>query len=109
MGLDIYNQWSPDNGGEWRTFGSKCDDVIDWFRGTPLVIGEYGCQDDPQNPGLAAEWLRDAADYARAHNFVSMSYFNSMHNAENASYALRGETEKAFADLLASDWVARLS
>ena len=42
-----------------------------------LAIGEYGCREDPENPGLAAEWLRDAADYARTHNIVSMSYFNS--------------------------------
>ena len=64
MGLDVYNPWSPTNGKEWRSFGSKMDEVLGWFGDTPLVIGEYGCREDPDNPGLAAEWLRDAADYA---------------------------------------------
>jgi hypothetical protein len=109
IGLDIYNPWSPGNGKEWRTFGSKCDEVIGWFGDTPLAIGEYGTQEDPENPGLATEWLRDAAEYARSHNFVSMSYFNSITNSPDGSYALRGQTEQAFAELLASDWVARVA
>lgn len=107
LGLDVYNPWSPTNGKEWRTFGSKLDEVIGWFGDTPLVIGEYGCRDDPQNRGLAAEWLRDAADYARTHNIVAMSYFNSDVNSPDGRWTLSGRTEQAFAELLASDWVAR--
>jgi hypothetical protein len=107
MGLDVYNPWSNTNGKEWRSFGSKMDDVIGWFGDTPLLIGEYGCRRDPDSPGLAAEWLRDAADYGRTHNFVSMSYFNSGVESPEGTWALQGETEQAFAELLASDWVAR--
>ncbi len=107
MGLDIYNPWSPTNGKAWRSFGSKADEVIGWFGDTPLAIGEYGCREDPANPGLAAQWLRDAAYYARTHNIVSLSYFNSGVDSLEGSYALGGETERTFADLLASDWVAR--
>ena len=81
--------------------------MIGWFGDTPLAIGEYGCREDPANPGLAAQWLRDAAQYARTHNIVSMSYFNSGVDSPEGSYALRGETERTFAELLASDWVAR--
>jgi hypothetical protein len=36
-----------------------------------------------------------------------MSYFNSGENSMEGSWALGGETEPAFAELLASDWVAR--
>ena len=107
IGLDIYNPWSPTNGKAWRTFGSKVDELIGWFGDTPLVIGEYGCREDPENPGLAAEWMRDAADYARTHNIVSMSYFNSGVDSPDGSWALRGATEAAFAELLASEWVVR--
>ena len=95
------------NGKPWRSFGSKVDEVLGWFGDTPLVIGEYGCREDPANPGLAAEWLRDAAEYARTHNIVSMSYFNSDLNAPDGSWELSGGAEQAFAELLASDWVAR--
>jgi len=108
IGLDVYNPWSPTNGKQWRTFGSLGDEVHGWFGDTPLVIGEYACREDPENPGLAAEWLRDAAAYARTHAIVSMSYFNSGVGSPDDSWALRGGTEQAFAELLASDWVARL-
>jgi hypothetical protein len=107
MGLDIYNPWAADNGKEWRSFGSKMDEVMGWFDGKPLLIGEYGCRDDPSNPGLAAEWLRDAAAYGLQHNFVSMSYFNSGVQAPDGTWALHGDTEAAFKELLNSDWVAR--
>ncbi|KRF06411.1 hypothetical protein ASG88_19850 [Nocardioides sp. Soil777] len=107
MGLDIYNPWSPTNGKPWRSFGSKADEALAWLGDTPIAIGEYGCREDPDNPGLAAEWLRDAALFAREHNIVSMSYYNSDLNSPEGSWELRGSAEHAFADLLASDWVVR--
>jgi hypothetical protein len=107
MGLDIYNPWSPTNGKAWRSFGSKVDEIRGWFGDTPLAIGEYGCREDPDVPGLAAEWLRDAAEYACAHNIVSMSYFNSGVGAEDGTWTLTGSAEVAFGELLAADWVAR--
>ncbi len=107
LGLDIYNPWSPTNGKKWRSFGSKATEVLDWFDNVSVAVGEYGCRVDPDNPGLAAEWLRDAADFARDHEFVSMSYFNSHVNSPDGTWALQGETAEAFAEMLASDWVAR--
>ncbi len=108
MGLDVYNHWSPTNGQPWRSFGSKADEALSWLGDQPIAIGEYGCREDPQNPGLAAEWLRDAAEYARGHDIISMSYYNSSLNAPDGSWELVGSTEQAFAEILASDWVARL-
>lgn len=106
-GLDIYNPWSASNGKRWRSFGSKVSEVLPWFEGTPVAIGEHGCRVDPANPGLAAEWLRDAADFARRHGIVSMSYFNSHVNSPDGTWALQEETERAFGELLRADWVAR--
>lgn len=107
FGIDVYNPWSPTNGKQWRSFGSKLDDVIGWSGEKPLVIGEYGCHGDPRNPGLAPEWLRDAAAYARTHNVFSMSYFNSGGGSPQGGWELTGRTEAAFAELLTADWVAR--
>lgn len=107
LGFDVYNAWAPANGKVWRSFGSRVDDVISWFGDTPFAIGEYGCREHPDDPGLAAQWLLEAADYARANNIVSMSYFNSGFHAPDGSYALEGQSEEMFAQLLASDWVAR--
>jgi hypothetical protein len=106
-GVDVYNAWSPTNGKPWRSLGSRVDEVFAWLGDVPLAIGEYGCREDPRNPGLAAEWLRDAAEYARSHSVVSMSYFNSDVHSPDGSLELSGETEETFAELLASDWVAR--
>lgn len=108
MGLDVYNPWSRTNGKPWRSFGNKMDEVLEWFGDTPILIGEYGCREDPELPGRAAEWLRAAAEYGQRHDFVSMSYFNSAVDSEDGTWALSGETEEEFADLLASDWVARV-
>lgn len=107
FGIDIYNPWSPTNGKQWRSFGSKLDEVIGWSGERPLVIGEYGCHDDPRNPGLAAEWLRDAAAYARSHDVFSMSYFNSGRGSPEGAWELTDRAEAAFAELLTADWVAR--
>ncbi len=107
IGLDIYNPWSSNNDKNWRSFGSKAAEVLDWMGDKSVAVGEYGCRLDTENPGLAAEWLRDAADFAREHGFVSMSYFNSHANSPDGTWGLQGETELAFAELLASDWVAR--
>lgn len=107
LGLDVYNHWSPTNGKPWRGFGSKVDEVLEWIGDVPLVIGEYGCREDPLNPGLAAEWLRDAADYARDHDVVAMSYYNSRVNAPEGTWELTPSSERVFAEMLTSDWVAR--
>lgn len=106
-GLDVYNPWSPVNNKEWRTFGSKMDEVLGWLEGTPIVIGEYGCRNDPGHPGLAAQWLREAAAYAREHNIVSMSYFNSDLNSPEGTWELSGTMESTFAEELAAPWVVR--
>ncbi|WP_028639250.1 hypothetical protein [Nocardioides sp. URHA0032] len=107
LGVDVYNPWSPTNGKPWRTFGSRIDEVLPWIDDTPLAIGEYGCREDPSDPGSAAAWLRDAAEYARTHGIVSMSYFNSGVHAPDGSLELHGPGERAFAELLGSPWVAR--
>jgi hypothetical protein len=106
-GVDVYNPWSPTNGKEWRSLGSRVDEVRAWLGETPLAIGEFGCREDPADPGLAADWLRDAAAYARTHGVVSMSYFNSGVHSPDGTLELSGDTERAFAELLASPWVAR--
>jgi len=108
FGLDTYNEWSLTNGGQWRTFGSLVEDVQRWAGETPLAIAEYGCRDDPRNPGAAAQWLRDAASYARDNNVVAMSYFNTTAGADDGSYLLDGDAERTFGRLLRASWVARV-
>lgn len=107
FGIDVYNPWSPGNGKSWRSLGSKLDEVAPWIGDLPVAIGEFGCRNDPRDPTLGAEWLEDATAYARSHNVMSMSYYNSGENSPDGSWALTGLMESTFADLLSSPWVAR--
>jgi hypothetical protein len=107
FGLDAYNPWAPGNGKPWRSFASRVDEALPWVGSKPIAIGEYGCRIDPSYPARTAEWLRDAVEYARTHNVVSMSYFNSRLNSPDGSFELKGQTEVLFARLLKSPWVSR--
>jgi hypothetical protein len=59
---DGYN-WAPAQpGAAWRTFSQVFSRWYAWgvARGKPLMIAEFGAQEDPAVPGRKAQWLRDA-------------------------------------------------
>ena len=107
IGLDIYNPWSPTNGKEWRSFGSKADEVIAWFGDTPLAIGEYGCRDDPREPRprrRVAARRRGLRAGAQLRLDVLLQLRRGL---ARRHVGAPGRDRAAFAELLASDWVAR--
>lgn len=108
LGVDIYNPWSPTNNLDWVPFRSRLDQVRAYAGGRPIAIGEYGCRTDASRPGRAADWMRDAFDYARANNVVSMSYFNSYLNSPDGTWELDTERGRVFANNLGSASVARV-
>jgi hypothetical protein len=110
MGFDSYNGWSPSNGKAWQPVADVFAPgltIQGW--GYPTLVGEYGVRTDPNNPGRAAQWLRDAYSYAAAHNFVGLSYFNSAQNSPDGSWALDSERLPAFRDSLRGAFTARMS
>ena len=107
FGLDVYNPWSLANGKPWHSLGSRVEEVRPWMGSKPLAIAEYGCRVDHLQPARTAEWLVDAVDYARTHNVVSMSYYNSSLNSPHGSWELTGLAERTFARLLKEPWVVR--
>ncbi len=60
------------------------------------MVGEYGVRDDPANPGMAAQWMKDAYNFAVANNFQGLSYFNSGANSPDGTWVLTGDRLAAF-------------
>lgn len=103
VGFDGYNQWAP---GDKDSDFKPASDVLDPGRiittewGLPTLIGETGVRADPKNPGKAAAWLQDAYEFALAHDFVALSYFNSGQNSPEGPWTLDGERLAKFRELI---------
>jgi hypothetical protein len=109
MGFDSYNPWSPTDGKPWKPADqvlSPGATIESW--GYPTLIAEYGVRTDPNNPGKAAQWMKDAQAYAVAHNFVAMSYFNSSVQSPDGTWALDGERLTAYSQIIKYPQTARL-
>jgi hypothetical protein len=100
FGLDVYNHWSPDNGASWSEFGAQVDEAWPWADGKPVIIAEYGCREDPAEPGRASAWMHEAYNYAQAHDMPILSYFDSWQNSPDGTWELDGERLTAFKALL---------
>jgi hypothetical protein len=97
MGFDNYNPWSRTNGKKWLSASkvlSPAVTIAKW--GYPTLVGEYGVRTDPSRPGRAARWMNNAYDYAYAHHFVGMAYFNSSVNSPDGSWVMDTERLLAF-------------
>jgi hypothetical protein len=100
FGVDLYNAWSASGNQHWVSFADQMDLVLPWRAGKPILLAEYGCRTDTSQPGRAAGWMTDAFDYARQHDIVVMSYFNSWQNSPAGSWELDGERLTTFSNLL---------
>ncbi len=105
---DCYNAWSPTNGLKWRSLGDKMALTLPYANGRPIVLGEYGCRTDTRSPGLAAAWMREAFDWCRTHNVVSMSYFNSFQHSRFGSWELDTERLNAMKSIITSPYSVSL-
>lgn len=95
LGYDNYNQWSPTNGNAWRT-PADClqpGDVIQSW-GYSTIVGEYGVRVDPNNPGKAAQWLRDYYALAKQKNVLCVSYFWSGANSPDGTWKFLASDER---------------
>jgi hypothetical protein len=109
FGFDCYNDWSP--GGwspPWRTFAEKASLALPYAGSKPILIPEYGCHTDPDQPGRAAQWMKDAFVWASNHNIVSMAYYDSNLHSRWGSWVLDAERTAAMKDCIHRSNVARL-
>ena len=107
FGLDIYNPFCADNP-TWVTFEQRLRPARRLAGGRPILVGEYACRNDPDDPARAAQWMRDAFAAARDGNVVGMSYYHSALNAPDGPWHLSGRRATVFRNRLAAPTVARL-
>ena len=81
--------------------------VRPYANGRPMVVGEYGCREDPRDPERAVRWMRRAFDYAITNDIICMSYFNSRQNSPDGTWELDGRRAEVFRRLLGRSEVAR--
>ena len=107
FGLDIYNPFSSENSA-WLTFEQRLRPARRLAGDRPILIGEYGCRNDPDDPTRAATWMREAFATARDGNVVGMSYYHSGLNSEEGPWHLNGRQATVFRNRLDAPAVARL-
>lgn len=97
FGLDLYNQWFYGGGIPWVSFEDKLATVRKLVPDKPIMVGEYGCRSDPDQPGRAAGWMLDAYRVAAQSNVVGLSYYDSNLHSPNGSWVLDQERTEAMA------------
>ncbi len=66
LAADGYN-WYGCRRNTWRPFTDVFADFVAWAtsRGRPLMIAEWGSQEDPARPGRKGQWITAAGDEIR--------------------------------------------
>jgi len=106
VGVDAYN-WSPGRAGSrWRSFaeivGPARRFALEHAR--PLVVPEFGAQEDPSAPGRKAAWLQAAGGTIHAWRDVkAVMYFDSS-KGYPWRLASSGASLRAFAALGRDPW-----
>ena len=61
VAVDAYNWYPGRPGSTWRSFADAVAGgrAFAQAHGVPLIVAEYGCQEDPAVPGRKAQWFRD--------------------------------------------------
>lgn len=79
VACDTYNHWHQ--GSTWWTYRSAAT-TLAYFdvlakMGKPIALTEYGTRTDPQQPGRATTWMKQAHDICVGRgDVVAMSYFD---------------------------------
>jgi hypothetical protein len=76
----------------WKSFTKIFEAFYEWGsrRGKPLMIGETGVMEDPEDPGRKAEWFRSIAGELRA--MPAIKAFVYFHSVSPAGYGFWADT-----------------
>jgi hypothetical protein len=74
----------------------------------PLLVAEYGCRTPEDDPERAATWMRDAFEYAVAHDVIGLAYFDSSLNSPHGSWILDHVRTQAMRECIGRRQVVQL-
>jgi hypothetical protein len=107
IGVDGYNWYPGKPGSRWRSFEDVLAPAHAFAvgKGIPMIVAEYGVQEDPDTPGRKAAWIRDALTTTKSWtNVKALLYYDSTQIypwiVDSSSSAL-----SAFADVAADPWM----
>jgi beta-mannanase len=80
VGSDSYNWYPGRKGTKWRSFKASVGPAVSYAKahGKPVIIAEYGCQEDPHSPGRKGQWYRDELSALKSYPSIkAVVYFDS--------------------------------
>jgi hypothetical protein len=101
VAADAYNWYGVQNNADWRSFAQvfATTRAFAVAHNKPWIAAEYGSEEDPQQPGRKAQWIRDVLPTVKQWpELAAVMYFDSIkegHWATDSSTAALN----AFADL----------
>ena len=83
IAADPYNWFTRDR--SWTDLGQVTSAFYNWgsAQGKPLMLAEWGTEEDPATPGRKAQWYDNARAWLKSRpNIKAVVYFNNKHDYE---------------------------
>jgi beta-mannanase len=80
VACDSYNWYPGRRGTQWRSFQAGVGPTVSFAaaHGKPVVVAEYGVQEDPNSPGRKGRWFEDELAWLRSTPRIkAVLYFDS--------------------------------
>jgi hypothetical protein len=104
IAADPYNFFTRD--GVWRELSEVSEHFYTWgsAKAKPLMLAEWGCEEDPSVPGRRAQWFQNAGSWLKARpNIKAVVYYNNK-QIYDWSIDLSASSLTAFSALGADPW-----
>lgn len=107
LAADPYNFFTRD--GKWVALKDVASPFYAWgsAHAKPLMLAEWGSEEDPATPGRKAQWFDDARAWLKASpNIKAVVYFNNLADGYDWQIDTSSSSLSAFRDLANDAWFA---
>jgi hypothetical protein len=105
LAADPYNFFTRD--GKWVSLKDVASPFYTWgsARAKPLMLGEWGSEEDPASPGRKGQWFDDARAWLKASpNIKAVVYFNNFADGYDWQIDTSSSSLAAFTGLANDPW-----